>query len=265
MNKYIELVDKKLDEFMPVEYPENIFKSMKYTVTLPGKRLRPVMCLEACRIMGGEVEKAVPTACAIEMLHAQSLIHDDLPCMDNDDFRRGKPSNHMVFGEAIAVLAGDALLSFAPQLIIDKSESMGSYDIKPSNSKLYKNENFNNRLGCVIQAMDNYVMKRENINNNDLFSLITFSTKAQINFRDYNKSTFSDIDFIEECMGLIGYPEGVTYFKKGFEEADKILLDIDKQKFNPLIIFFSDGDDDEPNETIVYVKNVSTYNYYNYF
>ena len=122
MNKYIELVDKKLDEFMPVEYPENIFKSMKYTVTLPGKRLRPVMCLEACRIMGGEVEKAVPTACAIEMLHAQSLIHDDLPCMDNDDFRRGKPSNHKVFGEAIAVLAGDALLSFAPQLIIDKSE-----------------------------------------------------------------------------------------------------------------------------------------------
>lgn len=122
MNKYIELVDKKLDEYMPVEYPESIFKSMKYTVTLPGKRLRPVMCLEACKIMGGEVEKAIPTACAIEMLHAQSLIHDDLPCMDNDDFRRGKPSNHKVFGEAIAVLAGDALLSFAPQLIMEKSE-----------------------------------------------------------------------------------------------------------------------------------------------
>ena len=122
MNKYIELIDKKLDEYMPIEYPENIFKSMKYTVTLPGKRLRPVMCLEACRIMGGDVEKAVPSACAIEMLHAQSLIHDDLPCMDNDDFRRGKPSNHKVFGEAIAVLAGDALLSFAPQLIIEKSQ-----------------------------------------------------------------------------------------------------------------------------------------------
>lgn len=122
MNKYIELVDKKLDEYMPVIYPENIFKSMKYTVTLPGKRLRPVMCLEACRIMGGDINKAVPTACAIEMLHAQSLIHDDLPCMDNDDFRRGKPSNHKVFGEATAVLAGDALLSFAPQLIIEKSD-----------------------------------------------------------------------------------------------------------------------------------------------
>ena len=122
MNKYIETVDKKLDEWMPIEYPKDIFKSMKYTVTLPGKRLRPVMCLEACKIMGGDTEKALPSACAIEMLHAQSLIHDDLPCMDNDDFRRGKPSNHKVFGEAIAVLAGDALLSFAPQIILEKSD-----------------------------------------------------------------------------------------------------------------------------------------------
>jgi geranylgeranyl diphosphate synthase type II len=79
------------------------------------------MCLETVRMLGGDIEKALPTACAIEMLHAQSLIHDDLPCMDNDDFRRGKPSNHKVFGEANAVLAGDALLTFAPQLIIEKS------------------------------------------------------------------------------------------------------------------------------------------------
>lgn len=122
MNNLIEKVDKKLDEYMVEGYPESIFKSMRYTVTLPGKRLRPVMCLEACRIMGGNIEDAIPTACAIEMLHAQSLIHDDLPCMDNDDFRRGKPSNHKVFGEAIAVLAGDALLSFAPQTIIEKSK-----------------------------------------------------------------------------------------------------------------------------------------------
>ena len=73
-------------------------------------------------MFGGKIEDALPTACAIEMLHAQSLIHDDLPCMDNDDFRRGKPSNHKVFGEAIAVLAGDALLSFAPQMIIENSK-----------------------------------------------------------------------------------------------------------------------------------------------
>lgn len=126
MNDYIELADKKLDEFMTIQYPEDIFKSMKYTVTLPGKRLRPVMCLESCRVFGGNIEDAIPTACAIEMLHAQTLIHDDLPCMDNDDFRRGKPTNHKVFGEANAVLAGDALLTFAPQIIVKNSKHLGS-------------------------------------------------------------------------------------------------------------------------------------------
>ena len=126
MNNYIEAVNKKLEEFMPVLYPEDIFKAMKYTVTLPGKRLRPVMCLETCRMFGGNIEDAIPTACAIEMLHAQTLIHDDLPCMDNDDFRRGKPTNHKVFGEANAVLAGDALLTFAPQIIIKNSKNLGS-------------------------------------------------------------------------------------------------------------------------------------------
>lgn len=126
MKQYIELIDKKLDEFMPICYPQKIFKAMKYTVTLPGKRLRPVMCLETCKMFGGNFEDAIPTACAIEMLHAQTLIHDDLPCMDNDMYRRGKLTNHMVFGEANAVLAGDALLTFAPQTILKNSKNLGS-------------------------------------------------------------------------------------------------------------------------------------------
>src|SRR5574344_43759 len=124
MNDYVKLVNDKLNEYIQVEYPENLFKSMKYTVTLPGKRLRPVMCLESCRMFGGEIEDAIPTACAIEMLHSQTLIHDDLPCMDNDDFRRGKLTNHKVFGEAVAVLAGDALLTYAPQIITKYSENL---------------------------------------------------------------------------------------------------------------------------------------------
>lgn len=124
MKEYIKLIDENLDKCMEIKYPENIFKSMRYSVLAEGKRLRPVMCLEACRIFGGSIEDAIPTACAIEMLHAQSLIHDDLPCMDNDDYRRGKPTNHKVFGDAIAVLAGDALLSFAPQLILQKSNNL---------------------------------------------------------------------------------------------------------------------------------------------
>lgn len=126
MNDYIDLVNKTIDELMPINYPHKIFKAMKYTVTLPGKRLRPVMCLETCRMFGGNYKDALPTACAIEMLHAQTLIHDDLPCMDNDMYRRGQLTNHMVFGEAHAVLAGDALLTFAPQIILKNSKELGS-------------------------------------------------------------------------------------------------------------------------------------------
>lgn len=138
MNDYIKLVNDKLDEFIRIETPQTLFKSMKYTVTLPGKRLRPVMCLETCKMLGGEIEDAIPTACAIEMLHAQTLIHDDLPCMDNDDYRRGKLTNHKVFGEAISVLAGDALLTFAPQVISKFSDKLS-----PSTKIRVLNEYFN--------------------------------------------------------------------------------------------------------------------------
>lgn len=126
MKELIELIEKKLDEYMGITYPHKIFKSMKYTVLLPGKRLRPVMCIESARLFGASIEDAMPTACAIEMLHSQTLIHDDLPCMDNDDYRRGKLTNHKVFGEAMAVLAGDALLTFAPQTILKNSKPLGA-------------------------------------------------------------------------------------------------------------------------------------------
>lgn len=129
MKELIDLVNKHLDEYLQITYPQDIFKAMKYTLMLPGKRLRPVICLETARILGSDIKKVMPAACAIEMLHVQSLIHDDLPCMDNDDYRRGKPSNHKMFGEANAVLAGDALLTFAPQLIIEKSKDLSMAQI----------------------------------------------------------------------------------------------------------------------------------------
>ena len=88
-------------------------EAMRYSLLAGGKRVRPMLVLEFCRICGGNYAEALPVACAIEMLHTYSLIHDDLPCMDNDDLRRGKPTNHKVFGEANALLAGDALLTLA--------------------------------------------------------------------------------------------------------------------------------------------------------
>ncbi len=88
---------------------DGLLESMDYSLTAGGKRLRPALVLEFCRVCGGEVRSALPVACAVEMLHTYSLIHDDLPCIDNDDLRRGKPTNHKVYGECTAVLAGDAL------------------------------------------------------------------------------------------------------------------------------------------------------------
>lgn len=109
--EYKNLVDLKLSEFFNpsgLSY-DGLLESMHYSLTAGGKRIRPTLVLEFCRISGGDIEKALPVACAIEMLHTYSLIHDDLPCMDNDNLRRGKPTNHVVYGECTATLAGDAL------------------------------------------------------------------------------------------------------------------------------------------------------------
>ena len=96
------------------ELPQKrLFDAMRYSLLAGGKRIRPVLTLEFCRICGGDWQSAVPFACALEMVHTYSLIHDDLPCMDNDDYRRGKLTNHKVYGEAMAVLAGDGLLTDA--------------------------------------------------------------------------------------------------------------------------------------------------------
>ena len=114
-------VDAALDIVLPKEtdIPASVHKAMRYSVFAGGKRLRPILALAACQAVGGETEAAIPAACAMEMIHTYSLIHDDLPAMDDDDFRRGNPTNHKVFGEAIAILAGDALLTGAFKLMSD--------------------------------------------------------------------------------------------------------------------------------------------------
>ena len=100
------------------EMPPRLRESMLYSLQAGGKRLRAILVLEFCRICGGDVEKALPVACGVEMLHTYSLIHDDLPCMDNDDLRRGKPTNHVIYGECTATLAGDALQAEAFRTIL---------------------------------------------------------------------------------------------------------------------------------------------------
>ena len=260
MKDLLKLADEKLEEYIPITYPEDIFKAMKYTVTLPGKRLRPVMCLETARMLGGDMEKAMPPACALEMLHAQSLIHDDLPCMDNDDFRRGKPSNHKVFGEANAVLAGDALLTFAPQLIIEKSVDLdaktvlrlvheftkfgGAYaliagqvvDIESEGGKYVKSPEetldfiHKNKTGALFRLAVRMGAIVAGAGEQELEELDSFASKFGLAFQIYD-DIMDEISSFEEMGKTTGKDKNsgkLTYVSLyGLEEA--------KNKFNTLI------------------------------
>lgn len=125
-DEYKQLVESNLTSYIPDcgEYASLLKDAMAYSLDVGGKRLRPVLLLAACDAAGGDVNKALPYACAIEFIHTYSLIHDDLPAMDDDDMRRGKPSNHKVYGEAMAILAGDGLLNSAAELISEQALSL---------------------------------------------------------------------------------------------------------------------------------------------
>lgn len=136
LKEKVKIVDEYMEKFLPPEdkYPEIIHKAMRYSVFAGGKRLRPIMVMEACRAFGGDVEKAMPFACAIEMIHTYSLIHDDLPALDNDDYRRGRLTSHKMFGENMAILAGDALLHHAFETMAEACVKMN--DIKYTKAML---------------------------------------------------------------------------------------------------------------------------------
>ena len=119
INNKMDIINNALDAYLAPKYPEIIYDAMAYSVGAGGKRLRPILLIGACEAVGGSIEDALPFACAIEMIHTYSLIHDDLPAMDNDDLRRGKPTCHKKFDEGLAILAGDGLLTYAFQIMLN--------------------------------------------------------------------------------------------------------------------------------------------------
>jgi geranylgeranyl diphosphate synthase type II len=123
LKEKISLVDLGLKKYLPDQsnFPETIFKSMEYSLFAGGKRVRPILSLATAEALNGSVDQVMPIACALEMIHTFSLVHDDLPSMDNDDLRRGKPTNHKVFGESTAILAGDGLVIQAFELLAENS------------------------------------------------------------------------------------------------------------------------------------------------
>ncbi|KZL48391.1 farnesyl-diphosphate synthase [Nodularia spumigena CENA596] len=131
-----ELVEASLESSITVVYPETLYESMRYSLLAGGKRLRPILCLASCELAGGTVDMAMPTACALEMIHTFSLIHDDLPAMDNDDYRRGKLTNHKVYGEPVAILTGDALLGYAFEFIVVETQGVPAHRLVEVIAKL---------------------------------------------------------------------------------------------------------------------------------
>ena len=146
MEKYISRVDIELKDALNKRniYNTKIFDAMEYSLFTGGKRLRPIFAISSFELFDDNLDKVLPFAIAIEMIHTYSLIHDDLPSMDNDDFRRGNPTNHKVFGEAMAILAGDGLLNLA-------FETMSNYSLSSSNPLIENNRNIR-----VIQEIANY-------------------------------------------------------------------------------------------------------------
>lgn len=133
IDETIYIIDKALDEFLDSQstYQEQIYKSIRYSLFSGGKRLRPIIAIKTFEMFSDEIDRMLPYACGLEMIHTYSLIHDDLPAMDDDDFRRGKPTNHIVFGEALAILSGDGLLNLAFEImlndLLNNSKSLDDY------------------------------------------------------------------------------------------------------------------------------------------
>ncbi len=177
LESHLELIEKSIMKFVPsAEKSYNIIEdAMKYSLESGGKRVRPMLVLEFCRICGGDVEKALPFASAVEFIHTYSLIHDDLPCMDNDDMRRGKPSSHIKFGEADALLAGDALLTHAFSVLA--SAQLSEKQIVDAVRTLSDYAGVNGMIGGQVIDLEG---ENNNLSIEDLFLMDKLKTAALI-------------------------------------------------------------------------------------
>ena len=212
--EYKEIVEKHLMDFIPNIDNKSIslYEAMKYSLTAGGKRLRPVLLLASCEFAGGNIREAVPYACAMEYIHTYSLIHDDLPAMDNDDLRRGLPTNHKVYGEALAILAGDGLLTCAFEAI--SKDMMMVYE-SPEKIRKRVNAAYEIAKGAGCQGMvagqvsdieaENAVASKEMleyIHLNKTGALIRAAVKAGLYLGNPDDDMIDDMEKYAENLGL---------------------------------------------------------------
>lgn len=212
--EYKEIVNAHLMDFIPnIDNKSlSLYESMKYSLLAGGKRLRPVLLLASCEFAGGNVKEALPYACAIEYIHTYSLIHDDLPAMDNDDLRRGIPTNHKVYGDAIAILAGDGLLTTAFEII---NKDIMMYFDSPQSIKKRVNAAYQIASGAGCRGMvagqvsdieaenaraSNEML--EYIHLNKTGALFKAAIKAGLYLGDYNEKMITDLSKYADNLGL---------------------------------------------------------------
>lgn len=222
LSEKCRLIDQALEAHLPPEdrYPEVVHRAMRYSVLNSGKRIRPVLMLAACEAVGGKAEVVLPATCAIEFIHSFSLIHDDLPALDNDEFRRGKPASHKVFGEAIAILTGDALLTLAFETLT-KSTVSSELLIKAT-ARIASAAGIG---GMIVGQVADVISEGENVQPETLEFIHRNKTGALIQASVYcggllgggNDDQLRALDFYGEKIGL------------AFQIADDI-LDIGEEK-----------------------------------
>ena len=211
---YKKMIDEHLLDFLPNIDNKSIslYESMKYSLTAGGKRIRPVLLLAACDFAGGDVREALPYACAMEYIHTYSMIHDDLPAMDNDDLRRGVPTNHKVYGEALAILAGDGLLTSAFEamnkdlmLYLDDANQMAKR-IRAINA-IAKGAGCRGMVAGQVSDIEGENNEYSNemleyIHINPTGALIISAIKAGLYLGNPTKDMLSNLDIYSENLGL---------------------------------------------------------------
>ena len=227
---YKKIIDEHLLDFIPNIDNKSIslYESMKYSLTAGGKRIRPVLLLAACDFAGGDIREALPYACAMEYIHTYSMIHDDLPAMDNDDLRRGLPTNHKVYGEALAILAGDGLLTSAFEamnkdlmLYFDDAEKMAKR-IRAINA-IAKGAGCRGMVAGQVSDIEGESNEYSNemleyIHINKTGALIIAAIKAGLYLGNPSKDMLSNLDIYSENLGL------------AYQIADDILDEIGDSK-----------------------------------
>ena len=248
IEEYIELIDEALRNALnPVgKISEELFKAMEYSLFTGGKRLRPIMTLKAYELYDNYIYNAIPFAVAIEMIHTYSLIHDDLPAMDNDDFRRGRPTTHKVYGDANAILAGDALLNLAFETMLKSSVKKPD---EKKNCAMYEIAKASGQCGMVGGQVLDIKAENKKITEEELLAIYKGKTAALIRASIVSGAIVGGADEKDvEALRKFGNKLGLAY-----QMQDDILDDVEDKKINKntILKFYS------KEEAIKKIENIS--------